>query len=182
MPRVPTPGNAVDHLDLLRLGFEFEQADGISAYGQELLLKLYLYDYLNRIRCFLSLPNQSYVLCAVSGPDAIRERGGAPEPARQSALPPPLRCGAGVQPPAAAGVAGGILEPIGYRRGVRKVPLPLSTRWHDQIWGAYFTLVKVLEAVDGEVQFARLLLQPAAGCVHSGGSEITAAAQGACFG
>ena len=40
----------VDQLDLPRLGFKPVQADGASAYGPELLLKLYLYGYLNRIR------------------------------------------------------------------------------------------------------------------------------------
>ena len=40
----------VDQLDLPALGFKPVQADGASAYGPELLLKLYLYGYLNRIR------------------------------------------------------------------------------------------------------------------------------------
>ena len=40
----------VDQLDLPHLGFKPVQADGASAYGPELLLKLYLYGYLNRIR------------------------------------------------------------------------------------------------------------------------------------
>ncbi|CAH1001705.1 IS1182 family transposase ISVsp9 [Neolewinella maritima] len=40
----------VDQLDLSALGFKPVQADGASAYGAELLLKLYLYGYLNRIR------------------------------------------------------------------------------------------------------------------------------------
>ena len=37
-------------VDQLDLGFKPVQADGASAYGPELLLKLYLYGYLNRIR------------------------------------------------------------------------------------------------------------------------------------
>ena len=40
----------VDQLDLPKLGFTPVHADGASAYGPELLLKLYLYGYLNRIR------------------------------------------------------------------------------------------------------------------------------------
>ena len=46
----PTAINAADQLDLPRLGFKPMQADGARAYGPELLLKLYLYGYLNRIR------------------------------------------------------------------------------------------------------------------------------------
>ena len=40
----------VDQLDLRKLGFKPIRADGASAYGTDLLLKLYLYGYLNRIR------------------------------------------------------------------------------------------------------------------------------------
>ena len=40
----------VDQLDLPAMGFKRVHADGASAYGPELLLKLYLYGYLNRIR------------------------------------------------------------------------------------------------------------------------------------
>ena len=40
----------VDQLDLSKLGFKLVRSDGASSYGPGLLLKLYLYGYLNRIR------------------------------------------------------------------------------------------------------------------------------------
>lgn len=40
----------VDQLDLVKLGFKQIKSTGVSAYGPDALLKLYIYGYLNRVR------------------------------------------------------------------------------------------------------------------------------------